>query len=177
MKGEQPSLLFSPLSLYLTFSPVPSLPQPLSPLPSPRGPRVALPRGLASNHPQLVGGNRRLPAGCLVTADPWDTHTHTHTFLHTQAKHTHTHNLIYAYQGICCYLLASLHPRLPHNSILPRPLPHHVNWITGGGLPQGRAKSLASPLLQASLNWYQRSQIMLNFLFGCQLENVNMLKC
>lgn len=82
---------------------------------SPRGPRVALPGGLAPNHPDQVGGNQRLPAGCLVTANPWEPHT----FLYTQVQHTH--RLIYAYQDICCYLLASLHPRLPHNSILPRP--------------------------------------------------------
>ena len=87
--------IFSSLSLSHFLSSPLSSPVSLSLLPSPRGPRVALPRGLAPNHPELVGGNRRLPAGCLVTADPWDTHTH--TFLHTPAKHTHiqTHTTSY----------------------------------------------------------------------------------
>lgn len=85
MKGEQPSPLFAPLSLQsaLFLS--------LSLLPSPPGPRVALPRGLDPNHPELVGGNRRLPAGCLVTADPWDTHTHTHSDTHKLNTDTHPH--------------------------------------------------------------------------------------
>lgn len=150
MKGDRPSPFpLSPASFF-PLSPLSTLT--FSPFPSPRAPRVALPWGLAPNHPQLVGGNRRLPAGCLVIADPRDARTHTH--IPTHKLKTYTHNHIYAYQGICCYLLASLHPRLPHlpNSILPRPQPHHINWITEGGLPQRRPKSLARPRLQTGLN-------------------------
>lgn len=112
-------------------------------LPSPRGPRVALLGGLAPNHPELVGGNRRLPAGCLVTADPWDTHA----FLHTQAKHRHTSSYVLteAFAVISWHLSIHVPPTT-------RSCQGHVNWITAGGLPWGRAKSLARPLPWTSLN-------------------------
>lgn len=133
MKGDQPSLFFSPVCLSF-FSPPLSLSHFLSSslsslifslLLSPRAPRVALPWGLAPNHPQLVGREPETSSWLPRYCKP-EGHTYTHSCTH-ELK-THTHNLIYAYQGICCYLLASLHPRPPpHKSFLPRPQPRHIN--------------------------------------------------
>lgn len=96
MKGDQPSLFFSPVCLSF-FSPPPlshflssSLSSlTLSLLPSPRAPRVALPWGLAPNHPQLVGREPEtsswLPRYCRPEG-----HTYTHSCTHELKTHTHT---------------------------------------------------------------------------------------
>lgn len=106
--------IFSPLSLSSTLSLSLSsrlcLSLSLALLLPPRGPRVALPTGLASNHPELVGGNRRLPAGCLVTADPWDTHTHSHSYTHKLNTHTTLYMLTKAFAVISWHLSIHVSP-------------------------------------------------------------------
>lgn len=91
---------------------------------------------LAPNHPELVGGNQRPPAGCLVTARPREPHT----FLHTQVS---TARLGYSYRDVRSYLLASFQPWLPPpaptHSIRPRPhslaLPKLVQTGVNGVAP------------------------------------------
>lgn len=96
-----------PLYLLLSLSPT-LLPTwlPLSLHPSLRGPRVALPGGLAPNHPERVGGNQRLPAGCLVIVTPWDPHT----FLHTQVQHTDSDMLTKTFALISWHLSIHVFP-------------------------------------------------------------------
>lgn len=104
----------SPLLSLLLASSASLLPSSLPRSPSSASPKACVSRypggrrgSLAPNHPELAGGNRRPPAGYLVTATP------------TRAAHIPPHTgstgtLGYSYPDVCSNLLASLQAGLLH---------------------------------------------------------------